>query len=45
MSIGTAKPMPWPATFTALAMATTLPCRSSTGPPELPGLMDASICM
>ncbi len=52
-SIGIAKPTPmlppwsWPIDPTeAIAefTPTTWPCRSTSGPPELPGLIAASVC-
>ena len=45
MLIGTANPMPWPVAFTAVAIPMTSPRRFMTGPPELPGLIDASVWM
>lgn len=48
MLLGTAKPMP---TFApvgpmmAVLMPTTSPARLTSGPPEFPGLMDASVWM
>ncbi|CAM5732793.1 hypothetical protein STENM223S_09162 [Streptomyces tendae] len=53
--IGMAKPRPiepaWPVPkppllvdWIAELMPITLPCASSSGPPELPGLIDASVC-
>ena len=46
--MGTAKPMPMfpePAPVVAMAVftPTTRPWRSTSGPPELPGLMEASV--
>ncbi len=43
MSIGMAKPMPLLSVAIAVLMPTTLPPASSSGPPELPGLMAASV--
>ena len=45
MSIGMAKPMPLLSAAIAVLMPTTLPPASSSGPPELPGLMAASVWM
>ena len=45
MLIGIAKPMPCPAATMAVLMPTTSPLRLMSGPPELPGLMDASVWM
>ncbi len=45
MLLGMANPMPWPEATMAVLMPTTLPSRSSSGPPELPGLMEASVWM
>ena len=43
MSIGMAKPMPDESVATAVLMPTTAPEASASGPPELPGLMAASV--
>jgi hypothetical protein len=43
--MGMAKPMPWPEDRIMLLMPTTLPLRSRSGPPLLPGLMEASVWM
>ena len=43
MSIGMAKPMPFWSAAIAVLMPTTLPPASSSGPPELPGLIAASV--
>ena len=43
MSIGMAKPMPLESVATAVLMPTTAPEASASGPPELPGLMAASV--
>ena len=45
MSIGMAKPMPLLSAAMAVLMPTTAPLASSSGPPELPGLMAASVWM
>ena len=45
MLIGIANPIPWPAGFTAALIATTAPRASSSGPPEFPGLIAASVWM
>ena len=45
MWMGMANPIPWPAGLTAALIATTAPRASSSGPPELPGLMAASVWM
>ena len=45
MSIGMAKPMPLLSAAIAVLMPTTLPSASSSGPPELPGLIAASVWM
>ena len=42
-SIGMAKPMPCASWLTAVLMPMTWPPESSSGPPELPGLMAASV--
>mmetsp|Transcript_29435 Transcript_29435/g.80492 ORF Transcript_29435/g.80492 Transcript_29435/m.80492 type:complete len:273 (-) Transcript_29435:265-1083(-) len=47
-SMGTARPTPVeapPLLRTAVFMPITWPCESSNGPPEFPGLMEASVCM
>src|SRR5581483_4412411 len=43
MLAGIAKPMPWPVATMAVLMPMTSPRRFSSGPPELPGLMEASV--
>ena len=43
MSIGIAKPMPLESVATAVLTPTTEPEASASGPPELPGLMAASV--
>ena len=43
MSIGIAKPMPWLPVAPAVLMPMTLPLGSSSGPPELPGLIAVSV--
>ena len=43
MSIGIAKPMPLESVATAVFTPTTAPEASASGPPELPGLMAASV--
>ena len=43
MLLGMANPMPWPAVTMAVLMPTTSPSVLSSGPPELPGLMEASV--
>ena len=43
MSIGIAKPMPVESVATAVLMPTTAPVASTSGPPELPGLIAASV--
>ena len=43
--IGIEKPMPCPAATMAVLMPMTLPSRFRRGPPELPGLIDASVWM
>ena len=45
MSIGIAKPMPLESAAIAVLMPTTLAPASSSGPPELPGLIAASVWM
>ena len=45
MSIGMAKPMPLLPAAIAVLMPMTLPSASSSGPPELPGLIAASVWM
>ena len=42
-SDGTAKPMPLPRPTIIVLMPSTRPSRSQSGPPELPGLMLASV--
>ena len=42
--MGTAKPMPEPPATMAVLMPTTLPAASKSGPPELPGFIEASVC-
>ena len=45
-SIGIAKPMPWaPPPMIAVAMPTISPSTLTSGPPELPGLIEASVWM
>ncbi|MNS21726.1 hypothetical protein D3C72_534950 [compost metagenome] len=41
---GTAKPMPWPRAAIAVFTPITSPRKLSSGPPELPGLIGASVC-
>ena len=43
MSIGIANPMPLESVATAVLMPTTAPLASTSGPPELPGLIAASV--
>ncbi len=43
--IGIEKPIPCPAATMAVLMPMTLPSRFSSGPPELPGLIEASVWM
>ena len=43
MSIGIANPMPAESVATAVLMPTTAPVASTSGPPELPGLIAASV--
>ena len=43
--IGIAKPMPWPAATIAVLMPITLPSTFRSGPPEFPGLIEASVWM
>jgi len=43
--MGMANPMPCPDGFTAALIPMTAPRASSSGPPELPGLMAASVWM
>ena len=43
MSIGIANPIPLLLLAIAVLMPTTLPSASSSGPPELPGLIAASV--
>ena len=43
--IGIENPMPWPAATIAVLMPMTRPSRLSSGPPELPGLIEASVWM
>ena len=45
MSIGMAKPIPLLPEAIAVLMPMTLPSASSSGPPELPGLIAASVWM
>ena len=45
MSIGMANPMPLLPEAIAVLMPMTLPSASSSGPPELPGLIAASVWM
>ena len=42
-SIGIAKPRPWAFVLTAVLMPMTWPELFTSGPPELPGLMAASV--
>jgi hypothetical protein len=41
---GIAKPMPEPPATIAVLIPITSPCMFTSGPPELPGLMAASVC-
>ena len=43
LSIGMAKPTPWPSLDTAVFIPMTLPEASASGPPEFPGLRAASV--
>jgi len=43
-SAGTAKPMPVPRPMIIVLMPRIWPSRPTSGPPELPGLMLASVC-
>jgi hypothetical protein len=43
--IGIAKPMPCPLETMAVLMPITRPSRFRSGPPELPGLIEASVWM
>ena len=43
MSIGIAKPIPLESVATAVLIPTTAPLASASGPPELPGLIAASV--
>ncbi len=45
MSIGMAKPSPWAVVLTAVLIPMTCPALLTSGPPELPGLMAASVWM
>ena len=45
MSIGIANPMPLESVATAVLIPTTAPEASTSGPPELPGLIAASVWM
>ena len=45
MLAGIAKPMPWPLATMAVLIPMTSPRRFTSGPPELPGLIDASVWM
>ena len=45
MLMGMAKPMPWPAATMAVLTPMTSPFRFTSGPPELPGLIEASVWM
>ena len=45
MSTGIAKPMPLESVATAVLMPTTAPEASTSGPPEFPGLIAASVWM
>jgi len=40
---GMAKPMPWAKLMMAVLMPMTSPCILNSGPPEFPGLMEASV--
>ncbi len=40
-----AKPIPWPAVTIAVLIPTTSPFALRSGPPEFPGLIDASVWM
>ena len=42
-SIGIEKPIPWASWLTAVLMPMTWPALLTSGPPELPGLMAASV--
>src|SRR5439155_616576 len=43
MLAGIANPMPWPVATIAVLIPMTSPRRFTSGPPELPGLIDASV--
>jgi hypothetical protein len=43
--MGIAKPIPWPSLLTAALIPTASPWELMSGPPELPGLMAASVWM
>ncbi len=43
--IGVAKPIPCPPWMIAVLIPTTSPFRLKRGPPEFPGLIDASVWM
>ena len=43
--MGTANPMPWASLLTAALIPTASPSVFTRGPPELPGLMAASVWM
>ena len=45
MFAGMAKPMPCPVATIAVLIPITSPLRFTSGPPELPGLIDASVWM
>ncbi len=45
MLAGIAKPIPWPVATIAVLMPMTSPRRLTRGPPELPGLIEASVWM
>ena len=45
MLIGMENPIPWPAATMAVLTPITCPSMLSNGPPELPGLMEASVWM
>ena len=45
MLIGMAKPMPWPLRMMAVLMPMTSPRMLNSGPPLLPGLIEASVWM
>ena len=45
MLAGIANPMPWPVATMAVLIPMTSPRRLTSGPPELPGLIEASVWM